>query len=162
MAVCCECDVSNAMLWQFLSGLAQVQPDWSLLARPHAAELPAHRWKLANIQTFKERLPVDFERQAKKLDELLKLPCSCFRRDRAFCSPPMTVSSRLRAVGYHSSNSSLCEHWVGCLSAVIHQGRQSTQSGIPPSQTYRLKANIKGDGPLRSGGRLKCSDCDRC
>ncbi len=70
----------NVMLWQFLSGLAQVQPDWSLLARPHAAELPAHRWKLANIQTFKERLPEDFEGQAKKLDELLKLPCS-------WCSP---------------------------------------------------------------------------
>ena len=68
------------MLWQFLSGLAQVQPDWSLLARPHAAELPTHRWKLANIQTFKERLPEDFEGQAKKLDELLKLPCS-------WCSP---------------------------------------------------------------------------
>lgn len=68
------------MLWQFLSGLAQVQPDWSLLARPHAAELPAHRWKPANIQTFKERLPEDFDRKAKKLDELLKLPCS-------WCSP---------------------------------------------------------------------------
>jgi hypothetical protein len=82
----------NVMLWQFLSGLEQVHPDWSLLACPHAAEPPARRWKLANLQTFKERLPEDFERQAKKLDELLKLPCSWFHRDRAFCSPPMTVS----------------------------------------------------------------------
>jgi len=56
---------------QFLSGLAQAQPDWSLLACPHAAELPALRWKLANLQTFKERRPEDFETQAKRLDEFL-------------------------------------------------------------------------------------------
>lgn len=56
---------------QFLSGLAQAQPDWSLLACPHAAELPALRWKLANLQTFKERRPEDFESQARKLAGLL-------------------------------------------------------------------------------------------
>lgn len=68
------------MLWQFLSGLAHGQPDGSLLACPHAAELPALPWKLAKLQTFKERRPEDFERQAKRLAELLKLPCS-------WCSP---------------------------------------------------------------------------
>ena len=109
------------MLWQFLSGLAQVQPDRSLLARPHAAELPAHRWALANIQTFKERLPEDFERQAKKLDELLKLPCSWFRRDRAFCSPPMTVSSSL----------GLCD--VGADARMSHFGAERRLSSEPAS-----------------------------
>lgn len=37
---------------QFLTGLARAQPDWTLLQCPHAAELPALRWKLANLQTF--------------------------------------------------------------------------------------------------------------
>jgi predicted nucleotidyltransferase component of viral defense system len=56
---------------QFLSGLVRLQPDWALLTCPHAAELPALRWKLANLQTFKKRRPDDFANQAKMLQEQL-------------------------------------------------------------------------------------------
>ncbi|SHH96625.1 hypothetical protein SAMN04488135_106252 [Pollutimonas bauzanensis] len=40
---------------QFLSGLARAQPDWSLLQCPHADQLPALRWKLANLATVSAR-----------------------------------------------------------------------------------------------------------
>ncbi|MDR7152342.1 hypothetical protein J2W49_004318 [Hydrogenophaga palleronii] len=52
---------------QFLTGLAPAQPDWTLLQCPHASELPALRWKLGNLQTFSQRRPADFEKQAAKL-----------------------------------------------------------------------------------------------
>lgn len=53
---------------QFLSGLARAQPDWSLLQCPHADQLPALRWKLANLATFQKRRPRDFTAQANALD----------------------------------------------------------------------------------------------
>jgi predicted nucleotidyltransferase component of viral defense system len=56
---------------QFLIGLALVQPDWTLLQCPHTSELPALRWKLGNLQTFSQRRPADFEKQAATLDALL-------------------------------------------------------------------------------------------
>jgi len=56
---------------QFLVGLTRAQPDWSLLQCPHAAELPALRWKVANLKTFQKRRPDDFERQARALEEQL-------------------------------------------------------------------------------------------
>lgn len=56
---------------QFLIGLTRAQPDWSLLRCPHAAELPALRWKLANLKTFQKRRPDDFERQAYTLETQL-------------------------------------------------------------------------------------------
>jgi predicted nucleotidyltransferase component of viral defense system len=56
---------------QFLRGLARADPDWSLLQCSHAAELPALRWKLANLETFRKRRPRDFESQAKELDTKL-------------------------------------------------------------------------------------------
>ncbi|MBO9356052.1 nucleotidyl transferase AbiEii/AbiGii toxin family protein [Bordetella petrii] len=49
---------------QFLRGLVRAEPDWSLLHCPHAAELPALRWKLANLETFRKRRPQDFATQA--------------------------------------------------------------------------------------------------
>ncbi|MBM3341101.1 MAG: nucleotidyl transferase AbiEii/AbiGii toxin family protein [Betaproteobacteria bacterium] len=52
----------------FLTGLSRAQPDWTLLQCPHAAELPALRWKLANLQTFSKRRPADFEQQARALE----------------------------------------------------------------------------------------------
>lgn len=52
---------------QFLAGLAHAQPDWSLLQCQHAAELPALRWKLSNLETFRKRRPDDFEAQANAL-----------------------------------------------------------------------------------------------
>lgn len=56
---------------QFLIGLARAQPDWALLQCPHASELPALRWKLANLQTFRQRRPTDFKKQAATLTTLL-------------------------------------------------------------------------------------------
>lgn len=56
---------------KFLSGLARAQPDWALLKCAHSAELPALRWKLANLHTFQKRRPDDFERQARALDDRL-------------------------------------------------------------------------------------------
>jgi predicted nucleotidyltransferase component of viral defense system len=58
---------------QFLTGLARAEPDWSLLRCEHAAELPALRWKLMNLATFRGRRPADFERQAGLLAEQLAL-----------------------------------------------------------------------------------------
>ena len=43
---------------------------------PHAADLPALRWKLANLETFRKRRPADFQAQAESLDAGLS-------RDRA-------------------------------------------------------------------------------
>lgn len=56
---------------QFLSGLTRAQPDWSLLQCPHAAQLPALRWKLSNLETFRKRRSGDFAAQADALDALL-------------------------------------------------------------------------------------------
>ena len=56
---------------QFLTGLARAQPDWTLLQCSHASELPALRWKLSNLQTFSQRRPADFEKQAATLEVLL-------------------------------------------------------------------------------------------
>lgn len=53
---------------QFLRGLVHAEPDWSLLQCPHAAELPAIRWKLANLETFRKRRPKDFAAQANALE----------------------------------------------------------------------------------------------
>jgi predicted nucleotidyltransferase component of viral defense system len=53
---------------RFLIGLTRAQPDWSLLQCPHAADLPALRWKLANLQAFQKSRPGDFENQAKALE----------------------------------------------------------------------------------------------
>ncbi|MEA8541080.1 nucleotidyl transferase AbiEii/AbiGii toxin family protein [Pseudomonas aeruginosa] len=53
---------------QFLSGLTRARPDWSLLQCQHAAQLPALRWKLSNLETFRKRRPEDFTAQADALD----------------------------------------------------------------------------------------------
>ena len=53
----------------FLVGLSQAVPDWSLLACSYAEGLPALRWKLANLETFRSKRPDDFHRQAAQLIE---------------------------------------------------------------------------------------------
>ena len=37
----------------FLIGLARAEPDWSLVACPHASDLPAIRWRLRNLEQFR-------------------------------------------------------------------------------------------------------------
>ncbi|MCP1305511.1 nucleotidyl transferase AbiEii/AbiGii toxin family protein [Halomonas sp. R1t8] len=61
---------------QFLSGLTRAQPDWSLLQCPHADQLPALRWKFANLSTFQKRRPKDFIAQADALDAGLAVTAS--------------------------------------------------------------------------------------
>jgi hypothetical protein len=39
---------------------------------PHAADLPALRWKLANLESFRKQRPADFQAQAEALDAGLK------------------------------------------------------------------------------------------
>lgn len=56
---------------RFLRGLARAEPDWTLLQCPYAADLPALRWKLDNLLTFRKRRPEDFESQARALEEKL-------------------------------------------------------------------------------------------
>lgn len=53
---------------QFLISLTRAEPDWNLLLCPHAAELPALRWKLANLLAFRQRRPADFARQIEALE----------------------------------------------------------------------------------------------
>jgi hypothetical protein len=57
---------------QFLIGLARAEPDWSLLQCAHAADLPALRWKLSNLLTFRQRRRADFTRQAETLESMLR------------------------------------------------------------------------------------------
>ena len=51
--------------------LSQAQPEWNLLHCPYASELPALRWKLANLETFKKRRPDYFRSQAFLLEQKL-------------------------------------------------------------------------------------------
>ena len=53
---------------QFLRGLVRAEPNWSLLQCQHAAQLPALRWKLNNLETFRKRRPENFAAQAAALD----------------------------------------------------------------------------------------------
>ncbi len=57
---------------RFLSGLVRAQPDWSLVQCQHAAQLPALRWKLSNLETFRKRRSEDFAAQANALDAGLR------------------------------------------------------------------------------------------
>ena len=51
----------------FLMGLAEGQPDWSLMPCPHLAEMPALRWKLANLERLKESNSAKFAQQSSEL-----------------------------------------------------------------------------------------------
>ncbi len=57
-----------AFVPQFLSGLVRAEPDWSSMQHPHAADPPALRWKLANLETFRKRRPAAFRTGAEALD----------------------------------------------------------------------------------------------
>ncbi|MFO0783888.1 MAG: nucleotidyl transferase AbiEii/AbiGii toxin family protein [Phycisphaerales bacterium] len=55
----------------FLIGLALAEPDWSLVACPHASQLPAIRWRLQNLELFRAKRPKDFAQQATALERAL-------------------------------------------------------------------------------------------
>lgn len=52
---------------QFLLGLAERAPDWSLMSCPHLAAMPAIRWKLANLKRLQRTNPDKFALQADEL-----------------------------------------------------------------------------------------------
>jgi hypothetical protein len=54
---------------EFLIGLSRAVPDWSLLSCSHALELPALKWKLANLETFRTRQPTRSQEQTRILQE---------------------------------------------------------------------------------------------
>lgn len=56
----------------FLIGLAEANPDWSLLDCEHAESLPGLRWKLINLKKFQKNRPADFAKHAETLNTLLK------------------------------------------------------------------------------------------
>ena len=53
---------------RFLIGLVRAEPDWSLVQCQHAEQLPALRWKLNNLETFRKRRPDAFAAQAAALE----------------------------------------------------------------------------------------------
>ena len=53
----------------FLRSLVRAQPDWSLLGIPHAADLPAIRWRLQNLEQLSRSQPHRFRALAEALDE---------------------------------------------------------------------------------------------
>jgi len=61
---------------RFLVSLSLAQPEWELLQCPHAAELPALRWKLENLKKFSKKRPEDFSAQADELARLLATPAT--------------------------------------------------------------------------------------
>jgi hypothetical protein len=52
---------------EFLLGLVRCEPDWSLMSCPHLKDMPAIRWKLANLQRLREMNPAKFSEQQSEL-----------------------------------------------------------------------------------------------
>lgn len=57
----------NARQRQFLLSLVRLDPDWPLMPYPHLRDLPAIRWKLANLARLKARDRTRFSAQASML-----------------------------------------------------------------------------------------------
>lgn len=54
---------------QFLISLVKAEPDWTLMSCPHLEQLPAIRWKLANLERLKKSNPAKFAAQHHELNE---------------------------------------------------------------------------------------------
>lgn len=52
---------------EFLLGLVQCEPDWSLMSCSHLKDMPAIRWKLTNLQRLSERNSAKFSDQQSEL-----------------------------------------------------------------------------------------------
>ncbi len=62
----------DANAQEFLRGLHQGAPDFSLIGTPKADGLPAVRWKLQNIETLKSENPSKHEEQGEMLEALFR------------------------------------------------------------------------------------------
>ena len=58
---------------QFLLSFVSLTPAWALLDIPHAAALPALRWKISNLERLREKNPAKFAKQAESLAAVLKM-----------------------------------------------------------------------------------------
>jgi hypothetical protein len=56
----------------FLIGMVQFEPDWSLMSCPHLPEMPALRWKLANLARLRDSNPAKFANQQSELQRRLE------------------------------------------------------------------------------------------
>ena len=56
---------------EFLLGLVQCNPDWSLLTCGHLAQLPAIRWKLQNLEKLRDKNRKRFDLQYRELASLV-------------------------------------------------------------------------------------------
>ena len=56
----------------FLLSLKNAEPDWSLFPHEKIKDLPAVKWKLANIEKLKAKNPEKHAEQLKALEERLK------------------------------------------------------------------------------------------
>ena len=52
---------------EFLLGLVEGAPDWSQMPFGHLSEMPAIRWKLANLERLRESNPGKFTFQSEEL-----------------------------------------------------------------------------------------------
>jgi len=57
---------------EFLRGLQKGEPDFTLINLPDAADLPAVRWKVINIEKFIDKNPARHAEQTAKLEALLR------------------------------------------------------------------------------------------
>lgn len=55
---------------EFLRSIQSLKPDWALVPAAHVAELPAIRWRLQNLETFRNEQPKQY---AAELDQFNKL-----------------------------------------------------------------------------------------
>lgn len=52
----------------FLRSLARAEPEWALLGLPHLSEMPAARWKMANLLRLRQANPRKFQAQIRALE----------------------------------------------------------------------------------------------
>jgi len=57
---------------QFLRSVKALDPDWGLLPQAHVAELPAVRWRLQNLEKFRNEQPDRYAAARHRLEEVLK------------------------------------------------------------------------------------------
>ena len=56
---------------RFLLSLHDGEPDFKAIGLPQAAELPAVRWKLLNLEKLKARNPEKHAEQRRKIEEIV-------------------------------------------------------------------------------------------
>jgi len=56
----------------FLAGLVKTEPDWTLMTCQHLEQMPAIRWKLANLSKLRKSNPKKFAQQADELTARLQ------------------------------------------------------------------------------------------